>query len=222
MATMQLDRNGEIFVLTLTNGDGDNTFTPEVMREYDVVLDQLTAHVGNTALLVTADHEKTFCNGINLKWFQNATPDQLYGMLERIARIASRFALLDMPTVVAINGNCYAGGAVLATSFDFRYMRSDRGRFCFSEVNVPVAFTESLTDVIRLLPNPHALNEMVLTGVAFNAKECLERQVVDAIYPQEELYAKAEERALHLANKDRRVYGEIKRQLRRNLIRWVG
>jgi enoyl-CoA hydratase/carnithine racemase len=100
-------------------------------------------------------------------------------------------------------------------------MRADRGSFCFSEVNVPVAFTESLIDVIKLIPNQHALNEMVLTGVAWNGEQCLARNVVDAIYPQDELLEQGVAWTKALANKDRKVYGEIKRNLRRDLVRWV-
>jgi ribosomal protein L35AE/L33A len=51
-----------------------------------------------------------------------------------------RLALLNLPVIAEIGGNAYAGGAILASACDFRFMRSDRGRFCFPEVHLGIPF----------------------------------------------------------------------------------
>ena len=74
-------------------------------------------------------------------------------------------------------------------------------------------------DVLRLLPDHYALNELVLTGRRVGGKEALTMKIVSAVYPEETLYDKAMELAMSLAKKDRRTYAQIKRGLRQALVK---
>ena len=75
-----------------------------------------------------------------------------------------------------------------------------------------------MNDIINLLPNKHALNEMALAGKAFGGDECFKRQVVDAVYSAEELPGKALEFAATMAEKDRVTYTQIKHGLRKAIL----
>ena len=143
--------------------------------------------------------------------------DDFKEFVDTLEEVFYRLAMLNLPTIGCINGNCYAGGAILATAFDFRVMRDDRGRFCYPEVNIKIPFTEMMIDVIELLPNKHALKHMALTGVAKTGKECLEDNIVDALFPMESLQAGALGYAKELAKKDRSTYTTIKHSLRKNI-----
>jgi len=67
---MNLQLVDDIHILTLTNADngGDNRLTTKVIDEYFAALDIVEKYQGNTALVLTCEHEKTFCTGINLDW----------------------------------------------------------------------------------------------------------------------------------------------------------
>ena len=54
---------------------------------------------------------------------------------------------------------------------NFRLMRADKGRFCYSEVKVKMSFTPALLDIVRLLPNTAAGFELALTGNAWGGEE---------------------------------------------------
>ena len=129
-----------------------------------------------------------------------------------------RVGLLDMPTIIGLNGNCYAGGAIFATAFDFKFMRSDRGRFCYPEVNINIPFTDVMSAIIQLNPNKQVLKEMALIGTAFTGEECLKHQIVDHIFSQNELRPKVLEFAQAMAGKDRKTFGNIKSGLRPSLV----
>ncbi len=58
---------------------------------------------------------------------------------------------------------------------------------------------------------------MALTGVAKTGKECLDDNIVDALFPMESLQAGALAYAKELAQKDRGTYTTIKRSLRKNI-----
>jgi len=208
MTTMNLQLTDGVHILTLTNAEngGDNRLTTEVVEEYLAALDIVEQYQGNTALLLTCSHEKTFCTGINLDWLLPLNDADRREFTTAFETLLCRLALLSAPTVACINGNAYAGGAIVASATDFRLMRSDRGRFCYPEVDIKIPFTQVSSDIGQLLPNQQAVKNMMLTGVAYTGLECAELQIVDAIYPQDQLQQEAFSLAKTLASKDRQTY----------------
>ena len=124
-----------------------------------------------------------------------------------------------MPTVGCLTGHTYAGGAVMASTLDFRIMREDRGFFCFSEVDVKVPFTPVMHEMIGSLADPPTLRELLLTGRRLTGPEALAAKVVSAVYPGEDLLPKTMELAEALSQKDRETYTSIKRGMRRRLVK---
>jgi len=221
MATMELTKEGTVYVLTLINGADANTITEDVVCEYNDVLDELEASEENAALILTSDDPKFWCNGVNLDWIVKQPHDYFPKFVQLLDELFLRFALLPMPTVGCLTGHTYAGGAVLATTLDFRIMREDKGFFCFPEVDIKIPFSPIMYEILRLLPDCHALNELLLTGRRVGGTEALLMKIVSAVYPQETLFKKAMELATSLAQKDRRTYAKIKRGLRQNLVRFT-
>ncbi len=217
MSTMKLEVKDGIHVLTLTNNDNENRFNQEVMEEYLAAFDEVEAYEGNTALLITCEHEKTFSTGIDLNWLMNVDAEVQGKFVATLEDVLDRLALLNAPTVMCLNGNVYAGGAIFATAADFRVMRADRGRYCFPEVNIHIPFTERMMAIVKLMPNHHALKHMALTGVAYTGLECKTFDIVDEIHPMEELQARAFAMAKSLGEKDRATYTTIKLALRNSI-----
>jgi enoyl-CoA hydratase/carnithine racemase len=131
MTTMELTKEGAVYVLTLTNGAGANTLTEDVVNEYHEILDVLEASTDNGAFILTSNDSKIWCNGVNLEWILKQPHDYFPKFVQILDELFLRFALLNMPAVGCLTGHTYAGGAVLATTLDFRLMREDKGFFCF-------------------------------------------------------------------------------------------
>ena len=216
MTTMNLQLVDDIHILTLTNADngGDNRLTTKVIGEYFAALDIVEKYQGNTALVLTCEHEKTFCTGINLDWLTQQNDAGRQQFFVAFETFLCRLALLNAPTVACINGNAYAGGAILACAADYRLMRSDRGRFCFPEVNIKIPFSPATHDIAQLLPNKQALKDMMLMGTAYTGKQCAELQIVDSIYPASQLQDQAIALATTLATKDRNTFTIIRNLMR--------
>jgi enoyl-CoA hydratase/carnithine racemase len=218
---MELTKEGAVYVLTLTNGANANTLTEGVVDEYHDILDELEASAENSALILTSSDPKFWCNGINLDWLLKQPHDYFPKFIEILDELFLRLSLLPMPTVGCLTGHVYAGGAILATTLDFRLMREDRGFFCFPEVDIKILFSPIMYEILRLLPDHYALNELVLTGKRIGGKEALMMKLVSAVFPEETLYDKAMELAMSLAKKDRRTYAHIKRGLRQALVKYT-
>ncbi len=218
MKYLDLKKKGNLFVLTMTDGDNDNRFSLDVVSEYNSVIDEIESSKENAALVITSNHPKTWSTGINIDYMLGLSTEDRFEFTQELKKMILRLTLLNLPTIGCITGNCYAGAAIMASGLDFRLMREDRGRFCFPEVNIKIPFGATFSEIISLLPNRHALNELVLTGVAWGGVECLLKNIVDTLYSEAELPIKAMELAQMMAEKDRQTYTTIKHQLRKSLV----
>jgi Delta3-Delta2-enoyl-CoA isomerase len=218
MPTMELTRDGDVHVLTLINGSEENRFTEEVVHEYMAALGRLEAYEGDTALLVTSSDPKFWCNGINLQWFMAQPRDYYQTFADLLDRLFLRFALLNMPTVGCLTGHAFAGGAILATTLDFRFMRLDRGYLCYPEVDIRIPFTPLMHQVLKLLPDRSTAAELLLTGKRIGGREAQERRIVVDACSAEALPDRAMDLARSLAKKDRKTYAAIKLGMRKDLL----
>jgi len=220
MATMDLELTQGVHVLTLTNGANDNKFNLDVMKEYLAAIDEVENAKGNTALMITCEHEKTWTTGIDLNWMLAQGPDGIEEFKVTLETMLYRLAMLNAPTLACINGNAYAGGALLYAAADFRHMRQDRGRICYPEIDIKIPFTDSMHDLIDNLPNAQMLKRMALLGEAVTGQQALDAGMLDAIYPMDQLQQASFEFAKQLARKDRKTYTVIKHGLKRHMLKW--
>lgn len=218
MPAISLTRDGSIHILTLTNSDKDNCFNNDVLAEYHAAFDEIEATRDDASLLIRCDHAKTFCNGIDLPWLMTQDGDGMKVFVVNLENFLIRLSLLNLPVVAAINGNAYAGGALMANCCDFRLMRADRGRLCYSEISIKMSFTPVMFEVVRLQANPHAAWEMTMTGRPMGGEECAQRLVVDRALPLEQLDSEARKLAAELATKHRATYAQLKRGLRPSMV----
>ena len=78
-------------------------------------LDKLTADVTVRTLLVTGAGDETFCAGASLKQLDSGDMNP-----ELFTKLTDKLANCAIPTVCALNGNVYGGGAELALCCDYR------------------------------------------------------------------------------------------------------
>jgi enoyl-CoA hydratase/carnithine racemase len=210
MAYMELSKDGDVHILTLTNGAEENRLKIDVIDEYLAHLDAVEAYAGSTALVVVSGDPKFWNNGINLNWIASQPPESFPKLGRAMDKLYLRMALLSCPTIGCLNGHAYAGGAILAACFDFRFMRADRGFFCWPEVDINIPFSPIMHDVLALMPDRLAMSELMLTGRRIGGVEAQEKKIVMAAYPQEELWTKTMEWARMMAQKNRQTYASIK------------
>ena len=218
MTTMKLEKEGDVHILRLQNPETGNAFTLDVIDEYHKAMDEIENSEGNTSLIITSDDPKSWCNGINLDWLNQKDDAFWEKFLGHLEDMVFRLATLPVPTMGCITGHVFAGGAIMAAGLDFRTMRSDRGWFCFPEVDIKIPFGNRLTYIIDLYPNRAALWELALSGRRVGGEEAKRRELVNDAFPQEELWEKSFAMAKMLAAKDRKTYADIKKRLKRNLI----
>lgn len=217
MNHIELSKDGNVFVITLIDSENKNTFTSSALDEYNRVFDEIEESKGNASLVVKSSDPKFFSNGINLQWIAGVSDAERDDFLYRVKKTLLRSCLLNLPTIGCINGHAYAMGAILASSMDFRIMRSDRGKLCFPEVTYGMPLDEALLTIIGNLPSRAAVQDMVLAGTACTGEECFHRHIVNEIHPEDVLLERTMEFARDMAGKSRENYALIKNNLKKPL-----
>ncbi|MCF8051064.1 MAG: enoyl-CoA hydratase/isomerase family protein [Desulfobacterales bacterium] len=219
MANVEYTLKGHVALVTLN--DGENRFNPPFLDAYIAVLDQIEAETDARVLVARSSHEKIFCNGIDLEWLapiiQKGEIETAKAFFYQLNRLFHRLVTYPLITVAAINGHAFAGGAIMACGFDFRFMQTGRGFFCFPEVDLGIPFLPGMNAMLCKAMPMDTVVEMELTGVRLTAEQCRERGIVHKASPPEKLLADCLEfgRAL---KKERPVIAEMKNRLYRPII----
>jgi Delta3-Delta2-enoyl-CoA isomerase len=211
----ELRRDGDVFVLDL--GSDENRFHPDWIAGVNAALDDIEAAEGPKALVTTATG-KFFSNGLDLDWM-TTHPDEGIGYLGSVHELFARVLVFPAPTVVAIQGHCFAAGAMLALAHDFRVMRADRGFFCLPEVDIGLPFTQGMSALVQARLSKKTAHEAMTTGRRYGGTDALVAGIVDAVAGESEVLPAAIDTARPLAGKPGAVLGIIKARMYEDAIR---
>jgi enoyl-CoA hydratase/carnithine racemase len=216
-----LDRDGDVRILDL--GSDENRFSPDWLTAVGEALDEVAAAEGPSAL-VTKATGKFWSNGLDLDWL-GAHADQMASYVDTIHGVFAKVLTLPVPTVAAVQGHCFAGGAMLALAHDWRYMRADRGFLCLPEVDINIPFTPGMSALIQSKITPATATDAMTTGRRYGGTEAAEAGLVTEAVEEDKVLARAVEHAAALTAKagptlrtiKQRMYPEVVAALRAGL-----
>jgi enoyl-CoA hydratase/carnithine racemase len=219
MAKIDFQVDDTVAVVTLNSGE--NRFNPDFVTSYLDVLDEIENNTEAATLVVTSGHEKIFSNGIDLDWLlpiiaqkDTATSKSFFYLLNKMFKRTLTYPLL---TIAAINGHAFAGGAIWSCAFDFRFMRSDRGFFCFPEADLKIPFLPGMLGLLKKAIPAQVMEEMVYTGLRLTADQCKEYMIAKDACPIEQLMETTMGFAKSL-NKSRAYVKEMRHRMYKDII----
>src|SRR6185437_7827549 len=152
---------------------------------------------------------KFYSNGLDLDWL-SAHTDRAQWYIGRVHQLLARMLTLSIPTAAAVVGHAFGAGAMLAVAHDFRVMRSDRGYFCFPEVDIRIPFTPGMAALIQAKLTPQAAVASMTTGRRFGGDDAVSLGIVDAVAGEGAVAAAAVDLLRPLNGKDQGTLGAIK------------
>lgn len=210
MANFDYTLDKHIAILKMDNGE--NRFNFPFFKAFREILDDIEKTEA-AVLVVTSSHEKIWSNGIDLDWLMPAIekegPELMSKFRVEMYGFMKRMLTFPMITIAAINGHAFAGGAFLAFSHDFRFMRSDRGWICLPEIDLGMPLGPVFTALTRRAVPLYMLEEMQYTGLRLTADECLQHHIIkkachiDNLMDEVLAFAKT-------INKDRKILHQMK------------
>lgn len=223
MSTCHYQTQGTVATIFMDNGA--NKHNPAFATDLQRCLDEVIRNDQHTALIITSNDDKNWSQGIDVEWLMPAMhtkrfseiKDFMYGM----DNIFKTLLLYPIPVIAAINGHAFGNGAILACACDFRFMRADKGFFCFPEVDLSIPFLPGMIEFVKKSMPYYRFNEMKLTGRRVSGEELATDHVIEkACADQQEL----EQTAMAFAasfNKKRTIFGEHKKRLHKHIIHTI-
>jgi len=219
MAAIEYELDEKVAIITMN--DGENRFNPSFLNSFIETLDEIEKETDANALVVTSSHEKIFCNGIDLDWLapfiQKGDKETAVAFFYTMNRLFKRILLYPMPAIAAISGHAFAGGAIMSCAFDFRFMRSDRGFFCFPEVDLGIPFLPGMIALITKAIPQYKVEELHYTGKRATAEECETHHIITKACHIDDLMDEVVSFAKGL-NKRREIIAEMKKRMYKDIV----
>jgi enoyl-CoA hydratase/carnithine racemase len=220
MAIMKWEKDETVAILTMTNGANKQNL--DFANTMNAMLDEIIADKTVTALIITSNDEKNFSQGIDVEWILDKAQKKEYQPVIDFIRgmdvVFKKLVAYPVPVIAAINGHAFGNGSIMSCACDFRFMRSDKGFFCFPEVNLGIPFRAGMNSFIKKAVPMYKLVEMQLTGNRYTAKEMEAHHVIlKACEDQADLMAQSLAFAKTFKKK-RGIFGELKKRLNKDII----
>ena len=220
MSIVLWEKKATVAVLSMNNKE--NRMNLDYASAMIQALDEILEDKGVFSVVICSSDEKNWSQGIDLQWLmERKAADDLNAIrsfLYRMNDLFKKLLLYPMPVIAAINGHAIGNGALLSCTCDFRFMRSDKGFFCFPEVDVSIPFLPGMIAFARKAIPEYKYQEMVYSGRRFTASELEEHHVIrKACRDQDELMKESMDLA-RTFEKKRGIFGELKKRMYKSVI----
>jgi len=220
MSIAKWEKDESVAIITMTNQENRHNleFGGAMMK----ILEEVEDDKSVTAVILASDDPKSWCQGVDVTWvgaqFAEKEFDNVKNFMYVMNDVFKKILLFPVPVIAAISGHTFGNGAILACACDFRMMKSDRGYFCFPEVDVGIPFLPSMIKTIQKSIPYYKFNEMTLTGKRCVADELFKHNVLEKVCENaEELFKEALAFAKTF-NKKRGIFSEHKKRFHKHII----
>jgi Delta3-Delta2-enoyl-CoA isomerase len=223
MPIIQWEKYDTIAIIRMNHGENRHNlnFANSMLQ----TLDETMTDKDVSAVVITSTDAKFWSLGIDIDWlgqqlqnqaFQNIK-DFMYGMDE----VFKKLLLLPVPVIAAINGHAFGNGAILSCACDFRFMRADKGFFCFPEVDLGIPFLPGMIAFVKKAIPYYKFNELKLTGRKAAAAELEAHHVIQKACANGEELINDTLAFAKTFQKKRGIFKEIKKRMHKEIIRII-
>ena len=191
--TVRYEKNGKIGVLTISRPAALNALNSLELSEINAAIAEVEADAELGCLIITGDG-KAFVAGADISEMSTMTLTEGRNFGRYGAAVMRRIEKLEIPTIAAVNGFALGGGCELAMSCDI-ILASEKAKFGQPEVGLGITPGFSGTQRLPRRVGIAKAKELIFSGKVIGAAEAKEIGLVSAVYPPEELMAKAMEMA---------------------------
>ena len=204
--TDQVDR---VAIVTLNRPEVLNALNLQLVAELDEAITEMERDDGVGAIIITGAGERAFSAGADIHENRELSDENRAAITEKRSEYTWNLATCTKPVIGAINGLCYGGGTVMATSLDF-LVGCERTSFRFLAVNYgQMNATWSLPVMVGL---PRA-KELLYSGREVFADEAYHMGLINHLVPSEQLIDKTVEIAAGIAKNRVEGVANIKQML---------
>jgi len=187
-----------VATLTVNRPKSLNSLNSEVLGELECALYELGLDAEVKAVVLTGAGERAFVAGADIKEMSGMNAIQGHAFARKGQQVMQLTERMKKPVIAAVNGYALGGGLELALACDFIYA-SSQARLGFPEVTLGIMPGFGGTQNLARLIGPNRANELIFTGRMLDADKACAWGIVNEVFSQEELLAKAVETARIIA-----------------------
>lgn len=192
---IKIDQEDRVAIITLNRPEVLNALNYQLVRELDEAITEMAQDEGVGAIVLTGAGDRAFSAGADIHENREFSDEDREKVTSERADFTWRLATSIKPIIGAINGLCYGGGTVMATSMDF-LLGCEKTSFRFLAVNYgQMNATWSLPTMVGW---PKA-KELLYSGREVFADEAYKIGLLNHLVPAENLLEKAVEVAAGIA-----------------------
>lgn len=212
MDHVRVETQNSVATITLQR-DKVNALNHALLRELEAAVNDAAQDASVGAVILTSDRPRFFSPGFDVAEVFQYNRDEIGAFLGTFGRVMDRLMWMEKPTVAALNGQTYAGGALLALCCDFRLMAEGEYGFALTEVNIGVRLPENVFRMLAQAVGVPVARKMFLTGEPIAAADGLAHGLYTAVPAADQLLPQATAFAAMLATKPRTTYAAIKHKM---------
>lgn len=210
-SSLVVDLKGTATWIRLNRPGAANAINAQMRSELAAAFDE-AANNPSVRSIVICGEGKSFAAGSDVRELSALTPAQSVELSERIAHFHSLISKVGKPVIAAINGWCLGGGFELALACDIR-IASQTARFGLPEPTLGLIAGGGGIPRLAKLAGPGVARHMCLTAEIIEANQALDRGIVSAVVPVEELEAAVSKLTDRIADLAPIAVAQIKRVL---------
>ena len=212
LETLQFERDGPVAIVRLNRPDAANSLNTAMSEELLRVATHCDSSSEIRAVVLTANG-KMFCAGGDLHAFAaqgEAMSEYIRYTTTGLHAAIARFARMNAPYIVAVNGMAAGAGFSIAITGDL-VIAAESAKFTEAYTRAGVSPDGSSTFFLpRLIGHVRAM-QLILMNDVLTAQQAREWGLVNEVVPDEKLISRALEIAHQLAAGPTLAFGETKR-----------
>ncbi len=220
MTLFELEKDDGVAIIKMANGENRQNLV--FAESLSSLLDEILDDKEMFSIIITSSDKKNFSQGVDIEWlvkrFEQKDFKSIKSFLYAMNDVFKKFLLMPVPVIAAINGHAIGNGAMLACASDFRFMKKDRGFFCFPEVDISIPFLPGMIAFVRKAMPEYKFNELKLTGRKVTAQELFEHHIIEKASDDQ---AALMDDAISFAKtfkKKRNIFSEHKKRMHKKII----
>lgn len=190
--TLKISREGHIALLAFNRPEAMNALNTQTARDLLAALEELDQDGGIFAAVLTAEGERAFCVGADLKERKTMSREDMKRQRALFVRAFTAVAAFPKPLVAAVNGFALGGGCEFALGCDF-IIASESASFGLPEVSLAIIPGGGGTQLLPRVIGRNRAKELIFTGRRLSAQEAYAIGLVNHVVPADRLMEKTME-----------------------------
>lgn len=205
-------RDKNVAVLSFNRPEAMNALSTLTATELIAVLGELELEDEIFAAVLTAEGDRAFCVGADLKERKGMTKQEMKKQRSLFVRAFTAVAEFPKPLVAAVNGFALGGGCEFALCCDF-IIASEKAAFGLPEVGLAIIPGGGGTQLLPRVIGRNKAKELIFTGRRLSAAQALDIGLVNYVVPPESLMAKTMEIMLEITKNGPVALQQAKRSI---------